>query len=406
MLSDSLGGGGSTKAVKPESFKKEKEGPKSEEVEKIEGLMRNVELSGADGEGLGKRALKKGRGGGCFCQGTLHLSFPSRSRNAQLIRPVLFSPLCTARIHPLSVYTPLCLSCSLPLCILQLPHLPCPSCSSHLLTPTAKTRLLSTLRSELAQQLAREQAERDRIAEEAREKAWTESGGGRFPTLASGIVGGTASTGATMVKKEESGRKVLSLNGKTGKARVQTFVPKPPPPPPEEIKSRGEKPVEEEDTGRIGPPLMIYLDAEERKRHCEGVLRERRAKGRFFLDVGGLEMPFVEARVLSVGGDDDGEGEDGAEQSGEKKRGKKRGRGKGKGKEKEGTEEIDVNGAGTDAAAKEGSSTGRVAARGEASSVVEPPAGEGLDDLTVSIPPFPFSLDFVLSLSFDLFQPR
>jgi hypothetical protein len=135
-------------------------------------------------------------------------------------------------------------------------------------------------------------------------------------------------------------------------------------------------------------------------------LRERRAKGRFFLDVGGLEMPFVEARVLSVGGDDDGEGEDGAEQSGEKKRGKKRGRGKGKGKEKEGTEEIDVNGAGTDAAAKEGSSTGRVAARGEASSVVEPPAGEGLDDLTVSIPPSPFSLDFVLSLSFDLFQPR
>lgn len=72
--------GGSAKAVKPSeptavSSRCADGLPKSAEVERIEGLMKNVDLAGPDGEGLGKRALKKGRNGGCFCQGTSSFYF-------------------------------------------------------------------------------------------------------------------------------------------------------------------------------------------------------------------------------------------------------------------------------------------------------------------------------------------
>ncbi|KAI0033366.1 hypothetical protein K488DRAFT_36800, partial [Vararia minispora EC-137] len=86
-----------------------------------------------------------------------------------------------ARIHALSPYTPLCVSCGLILCSLQPTHLPCPSCTSPLLTPTQRDALVAQVQSELDATLASELSERLRAEEAARAAA------GAFPSLPSAI---------------------------------------------------------------------------------------------------------------------------------------------------------------------------------------------------------------------------
>ncbi|KAL7411295.1 hypothetical protein BDY24DRAFT_417100 [Mrakia frigida] len=309
VVSDLLGGKAGAKAKESSNGKKPER--RSEKAEALEVKIRDVESLVFDEAGgssaatavLGKRALKKGKGG-CFCQ---------------------------ARIHPLSTYTPLCPSCSLPLCVLQLPHLPCPSCFSSLLTPVSRSRLLATLTEELDSLLASEQRERDRLEEIRRENAWRESAGGKFPVLAAGIVKGTKDR----AKAEDApGRKVMSMNAKTGRFEVKTFVKKPRSEAVDDsdggTASEGgpsRAPSPELFEGRIKAPRMEYPTKEERVEHVREVLGERQKERRFFLDVGGLELKYVEPRKVVVVEE---------ETAGEKKgKGRKRGRGKGKGKEVE-----------------------------------------------------------------------
>lgn len=95
---------------------------------------------------------------------------------------------CQARIHALSEYTPICSSCGLVLCALQLPHLPCPHCSSPLLTPPARAALLAQLEELRAYALQEEAEAREREAEDMRLAE------GAFPALSGGV--GTAAGGA------------------------------------------------------------------------------------------------------------------------------------------------------------------------------------------------------------------
>lgn len=227
LTSDLLTPKGATKAKaaapasSSSSAKTEEQLPKSVEVERLERMIHDVELTGESGEGLGKRALKKGKGG-CFCQGKLPSlvlecdGTQERAVSAALPRrPVFrtdFRLSTSARIHPLNTYNPICPTCSLPLCALQLPYLPCPSCHTSLLVaPSLRSRLLVTLNRELTEQLNMERLERERLAQEEADRLWAESGGGKFPSLLSGLV----------KKEEPKTRRVMSLNPKTGKVRVE-----------------------------------------------------------------------------------------------------------------------------------------------------------------------------------------
>ncbi|CDZ97695.1 Zinc finger, C2HC5-type [Phaffia rhodozyma] len=298
MVSDMLKGTG-LKVVETSNQSKKPVEKKSAEVERMENLIRDVENYGVGGDGLGKRALKKGRAGGCFCR---------------------------ARVHPLSSHCPMCPSCSLPLCKLQPPFLPCPSCVSPLLTSSSQLRLLAQLQSELAAQLASEQAERDRVIREAREQAWRESSGGAFPTL-------TPSTAADKLKEDSDGRRVMSLNAKTGKVQMTSYSKKISPVPSSSIDETGSQPKGEPDEeeeikrteGRVRKPRTEPLSLEERKEGWEAVSRERDQLARFFLNVseGSIQAIYKEMTCEANAEDNLGEVED-------KKSKRRRGRGKGK----------------------------------------------------------------------------
>ena len=126
----------------------------------------------------------------------------------------------------------------------------------------------------------------------------------------------------------------MSMNAKTGRFEVKTFVKKPRSDAVDDSDggtaseggpSRAASPELFE--GRIKAPRMEYPTKEERIEHVREVLGERQRERRFFLDVGGLEIEYVGPRKVVVSEEDLG---------GEKKgKGRKRGRGKGKGKETE-----------------------------------------------------------------------
>ncbi|THH17881.1 hypothetical protein EW146_g3018 [Bondarzewia mesenterica] len=121
----------------------------------------------------------------------------------------------SARTHDLSSYTPICEHCGLILCTLNPPHLPCPHCSSSLLTPHARQFLISQVENEILQALAREEEGRQRAVEEARITA------GAFPTLDSINDSGSGLRGAADVAPH----KVLSLNSKTKKVTLSSYAP-------------------------------------------------------------------------------------------------------------------------------------------------------------------------------------
>lgn len=193
--------------------------------------------------------------------------------------------------------------------------------------------MLSTLNDDLSSLLASEQRERDRLEELRKENLWRESAGGKFPVLAAGIVKGNKEKQKEL--ELEGKRKVMSMNAKTGRFEVKTFVKRPSaattPDGGSDLEGGGgpsRVPSPELYEGRIKAPRMGYPTAEERSERVREVLGVRQRERRFFLDVDGLEIGYVEPRKVVV---EDEVGAVGEETK--KGKGRKRGRGKGKGKE-------------------------------------------------------------------------
>ena len=160
-----------------------------------------------------------------------------------------------ARMHPLSSYTPICRACGLILCELNLPHSACPHCSDALLIPAARTALIESLDTQIADTLAKEEDERARAVQEARAAA------GAFPTLSASA---SASAAASRASTPGSGsdtqalaghptnqtHKVLSLNPKTKRVKVESYTP---PAATSRAASKG-KPAEEPEYKRVPAP--------------------------------------------------------------------------------------------------------------------------------------------------------
>ncbi|KAJ2913618.1 hypothetical protein MD484_g6796, partial [Candolleomyces efflorescens] len=133
---------------------------------------------------------------------------------------------CQSRTHPLSTYTPLCLSCGLVLCSINQPHYACPHCLAPLVPSNARrSELLEVIEGELAEQERHEEEERIRLEEERKAAA------GAFPTL-----GHSASTSgaATPAQPAPTTHKVLSIGGtkaagKKGKVTLSSFTQSPAP---------------------------------------------------------------------------------------------------------------------------------------------------------------------------------
>ncbi|KZT21133.1 hypothetical protein NEOLEDRAFT_1038013, partial [Neolentinus lepideus HHB14362 ss-1] len=85
---------------------------------------------------------------------------------------------CRARVHDLSSYAPICKSCGLVLCSVNLPHFACPHCTAPLLSAPAREALILRLQDQIGAARAREEADRLHAKEEARRAA------GAFPPLA------------------------------------------------------------------------------------------------------------------------------------------------------------------------------------------------------------------------------
>ncbi|KAK0207332.1 hypothetical protein IW262DRAFT_658697 [Armillaria fumosa] len=111
---------------------------------------------------------------------------------------------CQAKEHPLSLYTPACLTCGLVLCGLNPPQHACPHCHH---PPAPRTTESTIVR------LEREIGELRRREEEARERA--RKAVGAFPALGGGGGGSGRAT-------PPSQHRVLSVNSKTKKVTVSS----------------------------------------------------------------------------------------------------------------------------------------------------------------------------------------
>ncbi|KAI1785153.1 hypothetical protein LXA43DRAFT_1118165 [Ganoderma leucocontextum] len=162
--------------------------PKSKEVSRLEKL--HNDLCKATGKDRDPK-------GGCFCQ---------------------------ARMHPLSSYTPICRGCGLILCELNLPQFACPHCGDALLLPAARNTLVEALETQIADTLATEEGERARAIQEAR------AAQGAFPTLSASPAASRASTPGPGADPQAAHpvnqtHKVLSLNPKTKRVKVESYTP-------------------------------------------------------------------------------------------------------------------------------------------------------------------------------------
>ena len=127
-----------------------------------------------------------------------------------------------ARMHALSTYTPICRSCGLILCELNLPNFACPHCTEALLTPTARDALIQTLDVRIDEALAKEEADRQRVIQQAR------AAEGAFPTLSAAASRSTtpgSGSDAQASHPVNQTHKVLSLDSKTRKVKVSSYTP-------------------------------------------------------------------------------------------------------------------------------------------------------------------------------------
>lgn len=127
----------------------------------------------------------------------------------------------SARNHNLSTYIPICLSCGLVLCNLNIPSFACPHCSSVLLTPITRATLTTRLDEEISQRQAKEEREREIAIEEARKAA------GAFPALVAPSPSLANHTSSLAPPAVNQSHKVLSFNSKTKKATVTSYTKSP-----------------------------------------------------------------------------------------------------------------------------------------------------------------------------------
>ncbi len=171
--------------------------PKSLRVRELEAILKRLR----DGEGKGKDPE-----GGCFCLG----EFLPR---AALI---IGAKQLAARSHALSPYVPICTSCGLILCELNPPSSGCPfaSCGAPLLSPTARSSLITRLESDIEDTIQQE------IEEEESKREALKAQEGSFPLLAN------KPSGQQVQKPQPQTYKVLSLNPKTKKATIASYSPR------------------------------------------------------------------------------------------------------------------------------------------------------------------------------------
>ncbi|KAG2133657.1 uncharacterized protein EDB93DRAFT_1242799 [Suillus bovinus] len=188
---------------------KTQEPAKSKAICKLESLAEGVRKSSG---------REKDPKGGCFCQ---------------------------AREHDLSPHTPICRSCGLILCAINLPYYACPHCSAVLLSDIARSSLSTRLDEEISKQLAKEEEERLRVVQQARDAE------GAFPVLPGSVTPPVLSS--THSRPTAQTHKILSLNSKTKKYTVSSYTNTPVSSRPA---SRAESEVEE--VHRVGaPPLEV-----------------------------------------------------------------------------------------------------------------------------------------------------
>ncbi|KAF9480383.1 hypothetical protein BDN70DRAFT_920562 [Pholiota conissans] len=212
LPSDRLKPKGAPNVAKPKAKGKQTpqppEPPKSRDVRRIETLSEGVR------NGTGRERDPKG---GCFC---------------------------LARLHTLSPYTPLCQSCGLILCSVNLPQYSCPHCGSIMMTPASRESLIAQLDAELASTIAKEIAERERAVEEAQRAV------GAFPSLMPSSSPSLAQPHPQAPPPAKQTHKVMSLTGSNNRrVLVSSYTTTPVQSRPV---SRGED--AEEEPNRVPPP--------------------------------------------------------------------------------------------------------------------------------------------------------
>ncbi|KAG2140093.1 hypothetical protein DEU56DRAFT_870995 [Suillus clintonianus] len=179
------------------------EPPRSKAIRKLESLAEGVRKSSG---------REKDPKSGCFCQ---------------------------AREHDLSSYTPICRGCGLILCAVNLPYYACPHCSAVLLSDIARSSLSARLDEEISKQIAKEEDEKSRVVQQARDAE------GAFPVLHGSA---TPPRSSTPSRPAAQTHKVLSLNSKTKKYTVASYTNTP-------LSSRPASRAEsEEEVHRISAP--------------------------------------------------------------------------------------------------------------------------------------------------------
>lgn len=186
---------------------------KSKAVRKLESLAEGVRKSSG---------REKDPKGGCFCQ---------------------------AREHDLSPYTAICRGCGLILCAINLPYYACPHCSAVLLSDIARSLLSARFDEEISKQVAKEEEERSRVVQQARDAE------GAFPVLPGFATSPVLSSG-TPSRPTVQTHKILSLNSKTKKYTVSSYTNTPVSSRPV---SRAESEVEEVHRVAAPPPEINFV---------------------------------------------------------------------------------------------------------------------------------------------------
>lgn len=166
---------------------------KSKEVRRIETLLNGIRK--ATGQ-------EKDPKGGCFCLGK-----SDRGIHRVLLNTHLISHY-AARTHELSPYSPICNSCGLILCSLNLPQYRCASCDTVLMTEPVRASLINQLESELASVIAKEEEAREKAIEEAQKSV------GAFPTLSATTQPISTPSPIPAAATQPQTHKVLSLTSK------------------------------------------------------------------------------------------------------------------------------------------------------------------------------------------------
>lgn len=154
----------------------------------------------------------------------------------------------------MSSYSPLCTTCGLVLCSINLPQYSCPHCATPIVTATIRASLVAQLESQISETIAREIQDQERSLAEARQAA------GAFPTLAGPT--GNPPAFSPPVSNVNQTHKVLSLNSKTKKVIVSSYTTTP-------VSSRpvSRAESEEEEPIRVPPPPTEVVHSTKRVGH-------------------------------------------------------------------------------------------------------------------------------------------